>query len=151
MKVLKNLSLSILVLMAPLLAVASLSGNAFACDVPQDTILGIPPWYTYLEGEEIQQLDSSGSPKTETACQPVVRTRTDLALIMAAILTILIRVAGIAAFIFLLYGGFMYLTSNGNPENVKNAGTTLLNAAIGLAIAISGTVLVNFFAGRLTG
>jgi biopolymer transport protein ExbB/TolQ len=56
----------------------------------------------------------------------------------------------LAAFFYLIYGGFMYLTSSGNAESVKKAGSTLLNAAIGLAIAISATTLVNFFASRLT-
>ena len=62
----------------------------------------------------------------------------------------LIAVAGLAALAYLVYGGFMYLTSNGNAEQVKNAGSTLLNAIIGLAIAISATTLVNYIANQLS-
>ncbi len=120
-----------------------------ACSVPTGTLLGIPPWYKYLQGEEVQQKDGS-------VCQPKLTAsngelpKKDLLLIGAAVLEMLIRVAGLAAFAFLIYGGFMYLTSSGNSDSTKKAGSTLLNAAIGLAIAISSTTLVNFFANKLS-
>lgn len=133
--------------------VAAASGVPCKIEEKNLSLLGIPTWYKYLDGEEVQQEDGS------TACQPSIGIKAgddklpkkDLLLIGAAILEILIRIAGIAAFIYLLYGGFMYLTSSGNSEAVKNAGSTLLNAAIGLAIAVSATTIINFFANRLTG
>jgi hypothetical protein len=121
-----------------------------ACSVPTGTLLGIPPWYKYLQGEEVEQKDG-------TVCQPKLTApsgelpKKDLLLVAAAVLEMLIRVAGLAAFAFLIYGGFMYLTSSGNSESTKKAGSTILNAAIGLAISISATTLVNFFANKLSG
>ena len=41
-------------------------------------------------------------------------------------------VGGTAALIMLLYGAYMYLTSEGNPEKVKKAQSTLMYAVIGL-------------------
>lgn len=124
-----------------------------------NTLLGLPTWYKYLPGEKVEQRvptrDDSGY-KTEEVCQPTIKNKgneklpiNNILLIVAAVLEILVRVAGLAAFVFLIYGGFMYLTSNGNSENVGKAGSTLLNAAIGLGIAISATAFINFFAGRL--
>lgn len=127
------------------------SGNNWS----DNNILGIPPWYKYLEGEDVEQLDGN------TVCQPVINSdkvkgtgqsslpKGDILLIAAAILEMLSRLAALAAFAYLIYGGFMYLTSSGNPEQVKKAGSTLLNAAIGLGIAISATTFINFFATRL--
>ena len=98
----------------------------------------------------------AGGYEEKVVCQPTLKTIDDekipinnILLIVAAITEILIRIAGLAAFIYLIYGGFMYLTSGGNSENISKAGTTLLNAAIGLGIAISATAFISFFAGRL--
>ena len=41
-------------------------------------------------------------------------------------------VGGIAALIMLLYGAYMYLTSEGNPEKIKKSQATLMYAVIGL-------------------
>jgi hypothetical protein len=161
-KIKKALSISLLMLVAFL----GLGQNVMAepcskeelTEIRGNTLLGLPPWYKYLPGERVEQVvpDGSGGFSTVILCQPTIEAqdgekipRTHILLIVAAVLEILTRAAGLAAFIYLLYGGFMYLTSNGNSENVKNAGTTLLNAAIGLAIAISATTIINFFAGRL--
>jgi hypothetical protein len=128
-------------------------------EIRGNTLLGIPPWYKYLPTEKVRTIvpDGNGGTQTVEACQPTIKRindektipRNNILLVVAAILEILVRVAGLAAFIYLIYGGFMYLTSGGNSENVKKAGSTLLNAAIGLAIAISATTFINFFAGRL--
>lgn len=129
-----------------------------SCDVGDNSLLGIPTWYKYLPAEGITQIVpvKGGGVEEKVVCQPTLKTIDDekipinnILLIVAAITEILIRIAGLAAFIFLIYGGFMYLTSSGNSENISKAGTTLLNAAIGLGIAISATAFINFFAGRL--
>lgn len=143
----------------------SLGGRAYAAcpDFKDKTLLGLPVWYKYLDGEMVTNidpgnpgLDSDGNAVGKEVCQPKITSedgkfpKKDIALIAAAVLEMLIRLAGLAAFAYLLYGGFMYLTSSGNSESVKNAGSTLLNAAIGLAIAISAITLINFFANRLS-
>jgi len=151
-------------LLSILLSFFGLIGSSYAldvgddCDPPDGSLLGIPTWYKYLPGEGIVQISpKNGGGYTETiVCQPTVKTEgeealpvNNILLIVAAITEILVRVAGFAAFIFLIYGGFMYLTSSGNAENVSKAGSTLLNAAIGLGIAISATAFINFFANKL--
>lgn len=131
-------------------------------DFKNNSLLGIPAWYKYLPGQGVQQIRSDGS-LGDVVCQPTIQTVENAAgekekipinnilLIVAAIIEILIRIAGLAAFIFLIYGGFLYLTSSGNADNVSKAGSTLLNAAIGLGIAVSATAFINFFAGRFKG
>lgn len=134
-------------------------------DLRDNTLLGLPAWYKYLPAERVSIVDINNPDPTgagKTVCQPVVRAVNDadgnqetlpvthILLILAAVLEMLVRVAGLAAFIYLIYGGFMYLTSSGNSEMTKKAGATLLNAAIGLAIAISATAIVQFIATRLS-
>lgn len=152
----KKFALGLFSVFIALAAVFSLSVTAQACELEDNSILGIPTWYKYLDGELVPVIArdaEDGSIREVEVCQPVLQAESgqsiptkDILLIVAAVLDILIRIAGLAAFIFLLYGGFMYLTSSGEAENTKKAGQTLLNAAIGLAIAISATAIVNFVA-----
>jgi len=149
-------------------ALLGLTGNASAkvgdnCSdtLDRNALFGIPPWYKYLPGEIViqQTLDGSGGLEEVEVCQPVIKKdassekaipKKAILLIVAAVLQMLISVAGLAALGYLIYGGFMYLTSNGNAEQVKNAGSTMLNAIVGLAIAISATTLVNYLATNLS-
>ena len=48
----------------------------------------------------------------------------------------LIPVAGLLAFIFVVYGGYMWIISAGDPEKVKRAQGTLTWAIIGLIFTI---------------
>ncbi|PIS08090.1 hypothetical protein COT78_00105 [Candidatus Berkelbacteria bacterium CG10_big_fil_rev_8_21_14_0_10_43_13] len=43
-------------------------------------------------------------------------------------------IAGVIAFFFLMYGGFMYLTAAGNPDQSKKGMQSITNAIIGLII-----------------
>jgi len=164
----KFIKSSILVLVLGLSFVVfglSESTNAAAGDNCSSTLrrtsfFGIPPWYKYLPGEKVLQMapDGSGGIKEVEVCQPVIKKDSSekaipkkaILLIVASVLQMLIAVAGLAALAFIVYGGFMYLTSNGNAEQVKNAGSTLLNAIIGLAIAVSATTIVNYIANQLS-
>lgn len=135
-------------------------GDDCSGDLRRSAFFGIPPWYKYLPGEKVLQMapDGSGGIKEVEVCQPVIKKDSSekaipkkaILLIVASVLQMLIAVAGLAALAFIVYGGFMYLTSNGNAEQVKNAGSTLLNAIIGLAIAVSATTIVNYLAKQLS-
>jgi Type IV secretion system pilin len=59
-------------------------------------------------------------------------------------LTVLIGVAGIAAGLFLIRGGYVYITSTGKPDAVYEAKRTIRLALIGLAIVIGAAVLSSF-------
>jgi len=55
-------------------------------------------------------------------------------------------VAGLAGLIatgFFVVGGFGYITSSGNPENLEKSKSTLKFSAIGLAITVGAFVLSN--------
>lgn len=70
-------------------------------------------------------------------------------LIGLGIVDILLRVAGLVAVAFVVYGGFMYMTSQGEPDKTSKAKNTLLNSLIGLTIAIMATVIVSFVGSSL--
>lgn len=98
--------------------------------------LGFPTWYEYVH--------AAGS------CSTIqIDNINDVWLIVAAIIEILLRLAGMFAVAFIIYGGFQYLTSQAEPDAVNNARKTIINALVGLAIAILASVTVNFIAGSI--
>lgn len=63
-------------------------------------------------------------------------------LIIKAI-NILLGVAALVAVLFLVIGGFRYITSAGNDEQAKAGRKTIINALIGLVVIILAYVIVS--------
>lgn len=112
---------------------------AAACD-PGKLWFGLPVWYKYLNmttvNDRCQLADSFAFPA-------------DLALVALAVLEIVLRLAGLVAIAFVIYGGIQFVTSQGEPEAAKHARQTIINALIGLLIALFATTLVAFVGTRL--
>lgn len=60
-----------------------------------------------------------------------------------SIIQVVASLAGLTAAGFFVVGGFIYITSSGNPERLEKAKHTLLYSAIGLAIVIAAFVIAN--------
>ena len=58
---------------------------------------------------------------------------------------------GIVAVIMIIYGGFRYVASGGDPTGTQNAKNTILYAVIGLIVAMLSYAIVNFFIFGLQG
>lgn len=102
------------------------------------SFFGFPTWYKYLNPEI-----EDGGCKLDTAFPEVIPR------IAFAIFEIILRIAGFAAVLFIVYGGFQYLTSTGEPDKAKNARTTIINALIGLMITMLSTAIVNLIANNV--
>jgi hypothetical protein len=114
-----------------------LSRFAAACE-PQ-ALKMIPTWYKHLDSST----DATGR------CVPEVTMPNSITPILLAAFEIVLFIAGIMAVAFVIYGGFLYITSQGEPEKIKNARTTIVNALVGLVIAIMSTAIVNLVAGSV--
>ena len=68
----------------------------------------------------------------------------DLVVIVERILNIAIRLAGIAAFVMLIVGGFQYLTAGGDPKKTQAASSTITYAILGLIIVIAAWFILLF-------
>lgn len=60
----------------------------------------------------------------------------DIGVLVTRVIDILLFVAGVAAIIYLIYSGILYITAAGNPDAVKKGQQGILNAAIGIAIIV---------------
>lgn len=109
----------------------------FGCDPNQGAgfFFGLPHWYQYLDGE---------TEGLSGKCIPAIKNINDFWAIALAIVDILLRVGGILAVAYVVYGGFRYVTSQGEPERTTEAKNTLVNAVVGLVIVIFAIVIVNF-------
>lgn len=70
-------------------------------------------------------------------------TTTSISTIIEKIISWVLLFAGAIAVLFIIYAGFMYVTSAGNKERIETAKKTLTFAVIGLIVII----LANFIVG----
>lgn len=115
---------------------------AASCSVSQDgSFLGMPTWYKYLPGRTDE---ATGKCRPDLAGEDGEVDINSALPILLAIVDILLRVAGLAAVVYVIYGGYKYLTSQGNPEGTNKARQTILNAFIGLALTLLAIGIVSF-------
>lgn len=65
-------------------------------------------------------------------------------------LHILVIIAGVAASLFLVYAGYLYITSSGRPEALLHAKKTLRNVIVGLVMVLAATSVVTIFQNALS-
>lgn len=107
-----------------------------------NVFFGIPTWYEYLTVTR----DSNGNCSVDTAS-----TKGNVVVLVAlALVDILLTVAGLVAVAFVVYAGFRLALAQGAPDAIAAGRKTLLNAVIGLAIALLAGQLVGFVAGLLS-
>jgi hypothetical protein len=58
--------------------------------------------------------------------------------------------SGVVSIVFLIVGGFMFMTSAGNEEQAEKGRKILINSVIGLAVIIMSTAIVTIVASALT-
>ena len=71
-------------------------------------------------------------------------TATGASSFVQAILNVIFSLAGGLAFIYLMYGGFIILTSQADPEKLNYGKRLLYGAGVGLIITIGSVFIVNF-------
>jgi hypothetical protein len=106
----------------------------------RESLLGIPTWYKYLDRE----IDESGKCSVVLGGSDTEGKANSILPIGIAVLEAMLRISGLVAVVMVFWGGFKYITAQGNPDNAKGARTTIINAMIGLVIVILSTAIVSF-------
>ncbi|MEK7656106.1 MAG: hypothetical protein AAB386_05520 [Patescibacteria group bacterium] len=73
----------------------------------------------------------------------------DLTYIIGQIINVALGFLGVVLLVYLLYGGFLWMTSGGSEDGVKKAQTMIKNAVIGLVIIVAAFAISNFVLGSL--
>jgi hypothetical protein len=110
---------------------------------PGGGFLGFPTWYKYLPGTYTNKKYGGH------LCSPQISGLNDVWLVLAAIIEILLQVAALLAVVMVIYGSINFIMSRGEPDKTANARNTIINALLGLAIAVIAAATVNFIAGSI--
>jgi len=68
----------------------------------------------------------------------------DLSTTIASIIRVGLGFLGVIAVVIVLYGGFLWMTSAGSDEKVKQAKKVMISGIIGLVIVLSAYALASF-------
>lgn len=123
---------------------------------PKPSFFGLVPWYQYLTLTRSKPDNNKPDSKNNTECListfqvlPNGSIKSDIPLVLLAIVDDLLRIAGLVAVGYVLYGGIMFITSQGSPDGTAKAQSTVTNALIGLAIALIAVAAVSFIGNKL--
>lgn len=147
-RLLVALALTPAILFASLYVAPAQQAAAVAQDCTK-SFLGLPAWYKYLESTPWPECDINGPRETSDPSSPFNWPKA-AGFVGIAVFEALLRIAALVAVVYVVYGGFRYITSQGEPEGAKSARETILNALIGVVIAIAAASIVSFIMQRLT-
>lgn len=111
---------------------------------------GLEPWWHFLGNNFQTTTDSLG----RTVCQinfTVLGHKSDILLVLLAIIDDFLRIAALVALGFVFYGAFQYVASQGSPDRTAKAQNTIIDALIGLVIATISVAFVAFLGNSLGG
>lgn len=117
-------------------------GISFADDACSNKgkILTLKPWYSGLTNDDC----SLKNPGTDTNSQANYIWK-----IVLNIVDDLLQLIGYTTVGYIMYGGFLMMTSNGAPDKAAHGRKTIMSAAIGLVIALASVALVNFISSKI--
>ena len=103
-------------------------------------ILTLKPWYSGLTNNDC----SLKTPGQDTNSQANYIWK-----IALNIVDDLLQLIGYTTVGYIMYGGFLMMTSNGAPDKAARGRKTIMSAAIGLVIALASVALVNFISSKI--
>ena len=131
-----------LMIMGSFGASVTFPGISFADDACSNKgkILTLKPWYSGLTNNDC----SLKNPGTDTNSQANYIWK-----IVLNIVDDLLQLIGYTTVGYIMYGGFLMMTSNGAPDKAAHGRKTIMSAAIGLVIALASVALVNFISSKI--
>ena len=109
------------------------------CD-KKGRILTLKPWYDGLTKDDCSIKD----PGSDADSQANFIWK-----IVLNIVDDLLQLIGYTTVGYIMYGGFLMMTSNGTPDKAAHGRKTIMSAAIGLVIALASVALVNFISSKI--
>lgn len=106
------------------------------------SFLGFPAWYRGL-------LTDDGKCNIKSPGDLTGGLSSFIWIIVLNCLDIALMFVGYLSVGFIIYGGFLMLTSRGSSSDIAEAQTTIRNAVIGLIIAFGSVAVVSFVSGGI--
>lgn len=105
--------------------------------------LGLPAWYDGLVDTSTCEIESPA--KDEAKLRQFIWT------VVANIMALVMGVVGYLAIAFVIFGGFQYLTSSGDPGRAAKGKKTITNALIGTVICLLASAVSSAISGIIRG
>jgi hypothetical protein len=99
----------------------------------------------FIAGAQFQTPDPGG-----TGLEGGIGSETTLTGFILRVINIALALAGLIAVLFLVIGGFRYITAGGNEDNTESAKKIIMNAVIGIIVIILSFVVVRVVSNTLT-
>ena len=115
---------------------------AVDCENQGFMVFGLRPWYSGLT-TTVTDANNQQSCALKKPDKGDVPLQQYIWMIVLNILVDLFFLVGFAALGFMIYGGFLYMSSAGDPSRAASGKNTLLHATIGLVIAVLANVITN--------
>ena len=112
------------------------------------SFLSIPSWDKYITDGKTDLKGNCTTPDIGFTKDGKF-SGTGILKVLLAIIDILMRIVGLVALGFIVFGGIKYVTSQGSPEGTKDAQGTVINALIGVGIATIAVAVVSFLGSRI--
>ena len=86
-----------------------------------------------------------------TAGEANLETRQSITNIIADLIQVVLGIVGIIFFLLTLYGGYLWMTAQGNDQKVADAKKIIVRAVIGMVIVLSAYSITYFIAINIEG
>lgn len=108
--------------------------------------MNLPAWYDGLKGDmdKVKHICSIQTPSNEEELAQYIWT------IALNITSIIFGVAGYLAVLFVIYGGYQYMLSRGDPGMAAKGRQTITNAVIGIVLCASASTIAGAINGVIT-
>lgn len=126
-------------------AVSATPLTQFGAKCTNHPILTFPSWYKGLECTKEKRPDGKDYE------QPEITKLNDIWVIALNVVESLVSAAAYVAVGYIIWGGFKYMKSRGDPGQLVEAKNTITQAVIGLGVALASTAMVLFVQGIFNG
>lgn len=144
--IVRNIFAGLIVALAATFAMAPLQPAQAADCNPR--LLTAPAWYRGVTDGDCNISLESGSLAENPATGGKIGSF--ILVIGLNLVEILMHVVAYVAVIYIIVGGFKYMTSAGSADGSVKARKTITNAVIGLVISLVAITIITFIIGRIT-
>lgn len=111
--------------------------------------LGLKPWFAYLPDSSFDTAHRTCA-ITNFSLLGDKNQQSQLLPVLLVVADDLIRIAGLVAVAFVVVGGIQLVTSQAEPDKTKRARETIINALVGVAVAIIAASVVSYIGSKLS-
>lgn len=140
LKSIRNIVMSLALIATAGGAMLTMAAPQVASAAGDGGFLGFPPWYRGLTGADGEIASPSGKDGLSKYVWTIALNVVDM---------MLVAVGYLSGFM-ILYGGWLFIFSQGNPEGIARGRTTIYMAIIGLVLAIASVAIITYVVENVT-